>query len=82
MTEATTRPALTKGETEKTTYAPYAIELQELGALPTAQALPEAAAFLADLVQDRSFLESQVLSVLEEARGAEGWYVARRWEDP
>lgn len=81
MTEAT-RPAFTKKVAEKTTYAPDATELQDLGALPTAQALPRAAAYLADLVQDRSFLESHVLAVLEEARGAESWYVARRWEDP
>ena len=81
MTEAT-RPALTKRETEKTTYAPDAIELQDIAALPTAQALPQAAAFLADLVQDRQFQESHVLPVLEEARGAERWYVARRWDAP
>jgi len=81
MTEAT-RPTLTKSETAKATYAPDANELQDLSARPTAQALPRAAVFLAGLVQDRSFLESHVLSVLEEARGAEGWYVARRWDDP
>jgi predicted metal-dependent enzyme (double-stranded beta helix superfamily) len=81
MTEAT-RPALTKRETEETTYAPDAIELRDLGALPTAQALPRAATFLATLVQDSSFRGSQVLAVLEEARGTESWYVARRWEDP
>jgi predicted metal-dependent enzyme (double-stranded beta helix superfamily) len=81
MTEAT-RPALEKRETEKATYAADAIKLRDLGAQPTAQALPRAAAFLADLVQDSSFLGSQVLAVLEEARGAEGWYVARRWDDP
>jgi predicted metal-dependent enzyme (double-stranded beta helix superfamily) len=81
MTVAT-RPALTKSEAEKTTYAPDANNLRDLGALPTAEALPQAAAFLADLVQDTSFLGSQVLAVLEEARGAESWYVARRWDDP
>jgi predicted metal-dependent enzyme (double-stranded beta helix superfamily) len=81
MTEAT-RPALEKRETEKATCAPDAIKLRDLGAQPTAQALPRAAALLADLVQDSSFLGSQVLAVLEEARGAEGWYVARRWDDP
>jgi predicted metal-dependent enzyme (double-stranded beta helix superfamily) len=81
MTEATVT-ALTKRETEKITYAPDTSELHELGALPTAQALPHAAAYLADLVLNRSFLGSQVQAVLEEARGAEGWYVARRWEDP
>jgi predicted metal-dependent enzyme (double-stranded beta helix superfamily) len=73
--------AVTKRESEKT-YDPDAIELREIGAMPTAQALPQAAAFLADLVQDSSFLESQVMSVLEKASGAEGWYVAQRWDDP
>jgi len=78
-----TRPAPTKEETEKTTtLAPDAVELQSLSVQPTQRALPRAAAFLADLVQDRSFVESQVLPVLEEARGAERWYVARRWDAP
>jgi predicted metal-dependent enzyme (double-stranded beta helix superfamily) len=65
-----------------TTLAPDANELQELCALPTVRALLRAAAFLADLVQDRSFLESYGLPALEGARGAEGWYVARRWDAP
>ena len=78
-----TRPAPTKEETEKTTtLAPDAVELQSLSAQPTQRALPRAAAFLVDLVQDRSFVESQVLPVLEEAQGAERWYVARRWDAP
>src|SRR5215213_9658157 len=78
-----TRPAPTIEETEKmTTLAPDAVELQSLSVQPTQRALPRAAAFLADLVQDRSFVESQVLPVLEEARGAERWYVARRWDAP
>ena len=65
-----------------TTITPVAIELQNLAAQPTLHALPRASAFLADLVQDRSFLESHVLPVLEEARGAERWYVARLWDAP
>jgi len=78
-----TRPAPTIEETEKmTTLAPDAVELQSLSAQPTQRALPRAAAFLVDLVQDRSFVESQVLPVLEEAQGAERWYVARRWDAP
>ena len=81
MKEAT-RQSLTKRETGEATYAPDSIELRELGALPTAQALPRAAAFLAGLVRDSWFLGSQVLAVLDEARGGEGWYVARRWDDP
>jgi predicted metal-dependent enzyme (double-stranded beta helix superfamily) len=63
-----------------TTLAPDTNELQNLCALPTLDALPRAAAFLAGLVQDHSFLESQVLPLLEEAQGAERWYVARRWD--
>ena len=65
-----------------TTLAPDANELQNLCDLPTVRALPRAAAFLADLVRDRSFLGSHVLPVLEQARGAEGWYVAHRWDAP
>jgi len=72
-----------KEVTEMTTiFAPVSTELQDLSAQPTPQALPRAAAFLADLVQDRQFQESHVLPVLEEARGAERWYVARRWDAP
>jgi predicted metal-dependent enzyme (double-stranded beta helix superfamily) len=63
-----------------TTLAPDTNELQNLCALPTLDALPRAAAFLAGLVQDHSFLESQVRPLLEEAQGAERWYVARRWD--
>jgi len=81
MTEAT-RQVLTKREAQEATYAPDSIELGELAARPTAQALPRAAAYLADLVQDDRFLGSQIQAVLDGARGAEEWYVARRWEDP
>ena len=66
----------------KTTPAPDAIEMQNLCALPTATALPRAAAVLADLVQDRSFLESHILPLLEAAGSAQRWYVARRWDAP
>jgi predicted metal-dependent enzyme (double-stranded beta helix superfamily) len=65
-----------------TTLSPNANELRALCALPTHEALPRVAAFLADLVRDRSFLDSHVLPALEGARDAEGWYVARRWDDP
>jgi predicted metal-dependent enzyme (double-stranded beta helix superfamily) len=78
----TTSQAPTDEETKKTTLAQGPNELQDLSALPTQQALPRAAAFLADLVRDRSFLRSHVLPVLEEARDAERWYVARRWDAP
>jgi predicted metal-dependent enzyme (double-stranded beta helix superfamily) len=64
----------------KTTPAPDANELQALCALPTEQALPRAAALLADLVQDCSFLKSHVMPLLEPAHSAQRWYVARRWD--
>lgn len=64
----------------KTTPAPDANELQAFCALPTEQALPRAAALLADLVQDRSFLKSHVMPLLEAAHSAQRWYVARRWD--
>ena len=57
-------------------------ELQALCALPTVQAVPQAAAFLADLVRDHSFLGSHVLPFLEEVQGAREWHVARRWDAP
>jgi predicted metal-dependent enzyme (double-stranded beta helix superfamily) len=80
MTSAN-NPIPTNEKTETTAaLAPEAVELQDITTLPTPQALPLAATFLADLVQDRSFLDSHVLPVLEEARDAERWYVARRWD--
>lgn len=76
-------PIPAKEKTETTAaLAPEAVKLQDITTLPTPRALPLAAAFLADLVQDRSFLDSQVLPVLEEARDEERWYVARRWDAP
>ena len=78
-----TSPAPTITETEETTaFVPDATELQSIGAQPTPQALPRAAAFLGELVQDPWFFGSHVLPVLEEARDAERWYVARRWDGP
>ncbi len=63
-----------------TTFTLDTNELQNLSTLPTPQALPRAAAFLAELVRDRWFLRSQVLPLLEEVRTATDWYVARRWD--
>lgn len=65
-----------------TTFALDTVELQSFCDLPTGQALPRAAAFVADLVRDRSFLLSHVLPLLEGARSLESWYVDRRWDDP
>lgn len=68
--------------TTTSTLRPDAYRLHALCALPTARALPEAAAFVSVLVRDRSFLEGHVLPALHEAQGAERWYVARRWDAP
>ena len=55
-------------------------ELRSICELPTGSALPRAARFLADLVKEPAFLGSQILPLLGEARYAEGWYVARRYD--
>jgi predicted metal-dependent enzyme (double-stranded beta helix superfamily) len=65
-----------------TTFAPGTDKLQTFCDLPTEQALPRAAAFVAGLVRDRSFLRSHVIPLLEEGRGAGRWYVARCWDGP
>jgi predicted metal-dependent enzyme (double-stranded beta helix superfamily) len=77
-----TSPVPTEDETKKTALAQGISELQDLSAQPTHLALPRAAAFLADLVQDGSFLKAHFWPVLEEAEGADRWYVARRWDAP
>jgi predicted metal-dependent enzyme (double-stranded beta helix superfamily) len=61
-----------------TLLTPHADELQKLSELPTELALRRAAAFLGGLVTDPDFVGSQILPLLEEARGSEDWYVARR----
>jgi len=65
-----------------TTLAPSSQKLQEICDLPSELALPQAAAFLAELVQDRQFLEAHVLPLLDGAKGAEDWFVAERWDGP
>jgi predicted metal-dependent enzyme (double-stranded beta helix superfamily) len=55
-------------------------ELRTICELPTGSALPRAARFLSDLVKEPAFLGSQILPLLPEARYAEGWYVARRYD--
>ncbi len=52
--------------------------LRRISALPKEPALRQAATFLADLVRDPAFLESEILPLLNEAKGSEDWYVARR----
>ena len=56
-------------------------DLQKLSELPTELALQEAAPFLAHLVEDPSFLDAEIHTLLEEARGTGGdWYVAHSYE--
>jgi predicted metal-dependent enzyme (double-stranded beta helix superfamily) len=52
--------------------------LQKLSELPTEPALREAASFLARLVREPRFLETEILPLLEEARRDGDWHVARR----
>ena len=61
-----------------TTLVPDTNELLQIFELPTEMALRRAAAFLADLAEDPAFIEAEILPLLEEARGEEDWYVARR----
>ena len=56
-------------------------ELQMLSELPTELALQDAAPFLAHLVKDPTFLEAEILPLLDERRGTEeAWYVAHSYE--
>src|SRR5215218_9804979 len=56
-------------------------ELQKLSELPTELALQQAAPFLAHLVKDPTFLEAEILPLLQKARGTEeNWYVAHSYE--
>ena len=55
-------------------------ELQRLSELPTELALQQAAPLLAHLVKDPTFLEAEILPLLEVARGTEeNWYVAHSY---
>jgi predicted metal-dependent enzyme (double-stranded beta helix superfamily) len=58
--------------------APVTSELEKLSDLPTVAALRSAVPLLAYLVKDPAFLDVYVLPLLEEAKGAEEWYVAHR----
>ena len=55
-------------------------ELPKLSDLTPELALWEAAPFLANLVKDPTFLDTHILPLLKEARGAQDWYVAHRYE--
>jgi predicted metal-dependent enzyme (double-stranded beta helix superfamily) len=60
--------------------APDTSELEKLSNVPTELALQKAVPFLAQLVRDPAFLDSYVLPLLEEARRAQDWYVAHRYD--
>ena len=64
----------------RTTLTPDTGGLRKIAMLPTESALPRAARFLADLVKDPTFLDSQVLPQVEEATSRQDWYVARAYE--
>ncbi len=61
-----------------TLSAPVASELEKLSDLPAEAALQRAVPFLAYLVKDPAFLDVYVLPLVEEAKGAEEWYVGHR----
>jgi predicted metal-dependent enzyme (double-stranded beta helix superfamily) len=72
---------LEEGELMVTTsFAPEMSELEKLSELPTELALQQAAPLLAHLVKDPTFLEAEILPLLEVARGTEeNWYVAHSY---
>jgi predicted metal-dependent enzyme (double-stranded beta helix superfamily) len=63
-----------------TTLTPDTNQLREIALLAMESALPRAARFLADLVKDPTFLDSQILPLGEEARTHQDWYIAREYE--
>ena len=63
-----------------TTLTPDTNELREIAMLPTESALPRAARFLSDLVKDAGFVQAEILPLLQKARNAQDWYVARQYD--
>ena len=61
--------------------AQSAERLRAISGSSAGTALPQAAHFLARLVKDPSFLQYEILPLLEETEGDERWYVARRYDD-
>lgn len=62
--------------------APEKIRHDNAFGLPRTPELGDAVSFLERLLAGPSFLDDWVPQLLEEARGAEGWYVARRHDAP
>jgi predicted metal-dependent enzyme (double-stranded beta helix superfamily) len=79
-----TRPVRCKRHSEEnpveTIYTPDQNELRRISEFPTEPALRQAAAFLSDLARDRTFLDSLILPLIQEAEGEKDWYVARRYQ--
>ena len=63
-----------------TLQAPCSDELLEISGLPTEAALLRAVPFIEELAADPALMGDEIPALLEEAEGAEGWYVARRYE--
>ena len=61
-----------------TTFTPDTDELRKIAELPTEAALRRAAAFLASLVKNPHFVQSQILPALDEVRDIADCYLARR----
>lgn len=61
-----------------TTLALDTERLHKISAFPTEAAPRRAATFLANMVNDLAFVEAEIPPLLEEAKDAEDWYVARR----
>jgi hypothetical protein len=62
--------------------APDIDQLERFSDLPAGLALRRAASCLAHLARDPAFLDAYVLPLLPQARRAEDWYVARRFDGP
>ena len=62
--------------------APDAYELETLCEHPTEPALQEAVPFLARLVRNPAFLETEIFPLLKEGKNTGAWYVAHCYDDP
>jgi hypothetical protein len=62
------------------TPAQEKIEPERLAKFPPAATLREAVLLLARLARDPAFLDARVYPILEGARRAEDWYLARSYE--
>ena len=63
-----------------TLQTPCIDELREISGLETGVALRRAVPFLEGMTGAPDFVEAEIPALLEEAEGAEAWYVARRYE--